>query len=869
MTKENIKTKITTILAIIMLATTTLLVAFPTTTAQEIEYSKTTHAYIGAIPNPVGVNQQVLIHVGITDFLRLYHHGWEGLTVTVTRPDGQTETLGPFRTDSTGGTGTIYLPTMVGTYKFQTHFPEQTYDWEGGISRVTFTGIVNYEASDSEILDVIVQQDPVQYYQGHSLPTEYWNRPIDAQLREWNTISADWVTTPYEYFAPYNDNAPETAHILWTKTLVTGGLAGGTLGPQAYECGDAYEGKFSGSVILAGVLYYNNYESRMPTQEVVAVNLHTGEEMWRRPLLDPAGVSRRLSFGQAFYWDSFNYHGVFGYLWATSGSTWYAFNPISGDWVYTVENVPSGTTMYGPKGEIYRYTLDLNDGWMTLWNSSSTVQPQTSGGSGDGSWRPQGRTFDAAGGIEWNVTIPTDLPGSVSDVAFEDKILGTLPSGTTSNGREDMPMEMWCISVTPGQEGTLLWQKSWQPPPGDMTLSVRSTSFDDEVFVLWAKETRTNYGFSLNTGNLIWGPTASQDYLDIFGSRSAVGYGKFFSVGMSGIVHAYDIKTGNLLWTYRAPDELSEVLWTNQWHIRPLFITDNMMYLGTSEHSPVDPKPRGGAFVCIELDEGDEVWRADGLFRQTDWGGRGIIGDSIIATMDTYDQRIYAIGKGPSAITVAAEPRVIKKGEYNIVEGRVTDVSPGTEDYAIRARFPNGVPAVADESMSEWMLYVYKQFAPPAIVQGVPVKIEIIDPDHEYAWIGTATTDATGKFTYSWIPQKEGPYMIIATFEGSAGYYGSHDLSYLTVESAPAQISIPTYPGYQGPSAQDVANRVVSSLPANPTSEQIGQAVVNQMPAYPETDPVVIPEYTTIDIILVILVAVAIVLCVILLLRKK
>ena len=36
------------------------------------------------------------------------------------------------------------------------------------------------------------------------------------------------------------------------------------------------------------------------------------------------------------------------------------------------------------------------------------------------------------------------------------------------------------------------------------------------------------------------------------------------------------------------------------------------------------------------------------MFRDTRWGGNGIIGDSIIATMDTYDQRVYAIGKGPS-----------------------------------------------------------------------------------------------------------------------------------------------------------------------------------------------------------------------------
>ncbi|GAH04411.1 unnamed protein product, partial [marine sediment metagenome] len=97
--------------------------------------------------------QDVLLHIGIPDFLAVVSDGWEGLTVTVTDPQGGTITLGPYRTDATGGTGAVFTPTMVGIYKLQLHFPEQTYDWEGGVSRVPFKGVVNYEASDSEIVD--------------------------------------------------------------------------------------------------------------------------------------------------------------------------------------------------------------------------------------------------------------------------------------------------------------------------------------------------------------------------------------------------------------------------------------------------------------------------------------------------------------------------------------------------------------------------------------------------------------------------------------------------------------------------------------------------------------------------------------------
>ena len=196
------------------------------------------------------------------------------------------------------------------------------------------------------------------------------------------------------------------------------------------------------------------------------------------------------------------------------------------------------------------------------------------------------------------------------------------------------------------------------------------------------------------------------------------------------------------------------------------------------------------------------------------------------------------------------------------------DVSPGTEDPTIALRFPAGVPAIADENMDSWMTYVYNQFARPTDITGVEVRIQTIDPNGNYAWIGTVTSDPWGNYEYSFIPQMKGTYIVFASFVGSNSYYPSEQSAYLTVGDAPAPYpTIPSYPGYQGPSAQDVANRVVSSLPSDPTPDQIGQAVVNQLPAYPE--PTVVPEYTMIDIVLIILVAIAIVLCIIILMRKK
>src|SRR5665647_2823406 len=70
--------------------------------------TRVTYAFIGATPNPVGVGQETLLHIGITQQHNDVHKGWIGLTVVVTDPSGKETTLGPFNTDPTGGTGYIF-----------------------------------------------------------------------------------------------------------------------------------------------------------------------------------------------------------------------------------------------------------------------------------------------------------------------------------------------------------------------------------------------------------------------------------------------------------------------------------------------------------------------------------------------------------------------------------------------------------------------------------------------------------------------------------------------------------------------------------------------------------------------------------------
>jgi outer membrane protein assembly factor BamB len=794
--------------AIAMLLTLTIaltLVTLPATNAQVPTRNKKTYALCTATPNPIGVGQQVLIWIGISDYLNIYTDGWVGLTVTVTKPDDTVETLGPFRTDSTGSTGTIYTPTMVGTYYFQTHFPAQWFNWTGQAN-------VWYEASDSEKYPLNVTEEPRQYYPGVPLPDFYWDRPINAQAREWANITGDWLwgaaLNNYPYYnwrVSNNAEAPESGHILWTKSVTHGGLAGGDIGTEGYFPGDAYEGYFLDAVIIGGVLYYNRFQAdggTSVTQEVVAVNLKTGEELWTRNW-----NNTRVSFGQVLKYNYFNTQGAYAYLWQVSGSTWKAFDAATGRFEYGMNNVPSGTTpIYGPNNELLIYTVNSAKGWMSMWNSTLVVTSQLSG-SEVGSWvrMRKGQMFNATKGIQYNLTIPVGLPGAILS-ALKDKIVGGIDDAWSNHLailRGDYSQVFWCLSTKPGQEGRLLFNVTWTPP-GQMGSAFVGASSEDGIFIVALKSTRQLVALSLDTGQQLWGPTESQPQVDLFtianyrrGAKS-IGDGRVISGGMGGRIHCYDAKTGDLLWTYDAKQKYTEMQWSENWPLYVSFVTDGKIYLHVAEHSVNQPMPRGAPFICLNETTGEEIWSVN--LRGTHWGGYPIIGDSTIAMFCTYDNRIYALGKGPSAVTVSAPSASIELGESLVITGTVTDTSPGTGEYALTARFPNGVPVVSDESMSEWMQHVYMQFPQPNNVTGVDVTLSVLDSNGNYRDIGTTTSDADGFFKFKWTPDIDGEYTVYASFAGSESYYPSHAVSAFMVDPAPPA---PAEPEPEPPSMTD------------------------------------------------------------------
>jgi outer membrane protein assembly factor BamB len=166
----------------------------------------------------------------------------------------------------------------------------------------------------------------------------------------------------------------------------------------------------------------------------------------------------------------------------------------------------------------------------------------------------------------------------------------------------------------------VLYNATWNSPTdwiqGSKVVEWMAFSSEDKIGTLYDKEGNVNYGVNLETGNLAWGPTTGQHYLDSFEDTKSgarlIYEGKLYSASCSGIVYCYDIKTGKSIWNYSLVTQYSEIQWANEWWCRPLFVSGDKIYVAHYEHSVNDPRPRGAPFVCLNATTGEVIWTIDG-----------------------------------------------------------------------------------------------------------------------------------------------------------------------------------------------------------------------------------------------------------------
>jgi hypothetical protein len=838
---KNTKMKsLAIMIALILVSSTAIsLVSLPTASAHDPPWEIHTTAYVSAQPNPVGVGQEMLIVMLINWVMPgaliqndIRPHGYQ---LTITAPDGtnETNTYDPY--DSGSSRFIKYTPTQTGNYTVSFVYPGEVYNYPNyqathpgiPVSSYYQNGIYNNDTflGSSAQTKFTVQQDPVAKLPGTPLPTEYWTRPIFGQNSDWGLISSNWVSTASSGAAQQDrwqkeGSAPRSAHVMWTTPARFGGWVGGVTDTQAqYYLGFSYEDAYGNPLILNGILYYQEpFNHAGSGGRYRAVNIRTGELLWENPALNER-TALKPSKGQLLDFQQADQHGtVNGLLWAISGSTWIGYDAFSGNWVVNLTGVPSGTEVYTAKNDILRYVINSNAGWIALWNSTAamTNAPASSASYGpDQQIRIVGQVIDASksfvsqgtgdpttagNSYTWNVSLPAGVPTGnkfIVGVIPGDIILMSNSTNINLSAIPVVPTNPWtmfAISDNPDTRGQLLWSKTYQPNPNNYTQMLAWYPIDpiNKVWTMTYADTGERLGFSMTTGEQLWGPVGVPDSdingkgLQYYSSRlGSPAFGNLYVSGYGGQVIAYSMKDGTTLWTWDSPNSGIETPW-GHYPVHIGAFADGMVFAFSGEHSPNTPIYKGYRVYAINATDGTEVWNI------LDWSASGLgtslantaIADGYMTFLNGYDEQVYVIGKGPSATSVEIQNNVAPAGTPVIIQGRVIDISAGTKQDEQASRFPNGVPAVSDASQSAWMSYVYQQQPKPTNVTGVNVSFNVIDSNGNYRSIGTATTDATGTYSLLWTPDIEGAYSVIANFEGSNSYFVSSDQTYFYAAAA-------------------------------------------------------------------------------------
>jgi hypothetical protein len=553
-------------------------------------------------------------------------------------------------------------------------------------------------------------------------------------------------------------------------------------------------------IIIYGLNIYQTYNSAGESgsgfekpQRWIAVDIRTGETVWQRSRGITGNEQLVGAWIQKFH--SIQEYGSFPVLFATGSAIagvamGYLYDPFTGQHCSNVTNVSWGSAIIGDHPDDYRhagglYRYYVTGGNLTCWNSTRLWSG--SPGTGQNNW---------TNGVQWSfnvsATYGADMPTGVRVLSNNVILLQSKPQieGGAYTYYSSNYITLGAVNARTGEK---LWGPVNNTNQWPYTHDLGIYGANEDCISVFDKDTMECYGYSAKDGSKMWGPVSIMQYsttpFDNVEMDTEVYKGVVVIWTFGGNVVGINATTGVIMWHWtRGPADYSSpygiyCLWdfgSESFADGKCFFSEGSMY-----DVPLNPSRR----VAIDVYTGELVWSINS------YSGRapGAIADGYLLEWNSMSNELTCFGKGPTATTVAAGPKVSVDGDSVVVEGMVTDISPGTEAYNREARFPHGVAAVSEESQREWMEYVYMQQAKP-VATGVDVVISVYDPNGNTYDVGTATSDGDGYYGLSFDPEVPGEYIVTAKYAGSESYWGSFAKTHLLVEEAPAASPTPTPP---------------------------------------------------------------------------
>ena len=762
--------------------------------------------FLSVSPNPIGVNQMALVNMWIT-FPSGEGKFMNGYSVVINAPDGTTETVNKQSYVADGTSWFNYIPTQLGVYQFQFFFAGEYYPagyYSNGAYSTTRTGdFANaiYNPSDyvapakSPITYLTVQQQQVMSWSS-PLPTDYWSHPIEPNNREWAAIAGNYpwgesdvgqsaLSVKEEYYGPFIP-AVHTPHIVWQRVSNVAGIIGGETGnyalsgaggtPSVIYMGRAYQ---TVTKSIAGGLFQSYAE---------CYDIQTGQIYY-----DVSTALGGLTPTNIAYWSGVDTSvpgaeaaaGITTDLFTVSGTKLYKVNANTGVASANI-TIPSGlSTMYIRDGYILSF--------QQIYANTSTPAPGiTVTDSTTGylvNWTVQGGASTSATATAAQITaafntrvvdnITVTIPSSYR-TAYQTGGYGAFGAYDPESGISVIQSRfLWggfygssyvAVSMVTGKQ---LWNVT--TPKDSMESAYRPTNGWCRQG-LYIAEMERGYVEAryLNNGQVAWKVDINDYPWGEFWMYDEAAYQDLiFGTGYVGII-AINQTSGKLQWQYADPAIPFETPYTSNTlgnattysvqNIRVLGSgTDAICYVQNSEHTPSQPNTRGWGLIAVNATNGQFLWKITGTNLAA-----GPASSGYLFTSSNYDGTMSVMGKGLSSTSISAPQTAIISGTPVIISGTVMDQSPAQ---------PN-TPAVSEASMAQWMDYIHFQMPIDGLyhnstVTGVPVSLDALDPNNNVVHIGTATSDQSGTYSFTWTPTTTGTYKISASFAGSDSYGSS------------------------------------------------------------------------------------------------
>jgi hypothetical protein len=769
--------------------------------------------------------------------------GWYNISLEITKPDGTIEIVDMPYSDPVGGGYLLYTPTQTGTHSVVAVF--------GGTWKNSSFGNVYWEPMRSASAPFEVSTDPIGGWPEAPPPDSGVVRPVSGASHNYWSYMGNWLGS---YAAKYPNaayggttnnfgwgDAPESAHILWSKSFFpSGSLLDSRFGTEQYTLNHYQDVNFDGyNLIVDGVIHYTPQYTAHQGQGSAAgywgwggLSLYTGEKLFEYTDIDV----HRPDFGQIFLYKSPNQHGGFSYL-IRDGvdlpetvekdprfganqtvtlsnergkDTWEVIDAYTRNRVCWIGNVSDSGRMVNSKiGAITYYDTDREGDqyYLTIWNSTTALSmyaedPPATGGW---QWRPQwgGHSnyiyrwrehrdafHDGNDCFALKVPIPS-LRGPSTDRGQQTASIRVVREGDIvifgtagiNDDRGIVPAWFMGVSLEEGREGQKLWETTFDPPRAEtagaqftagMVLEQVVPEGEGGVVIYENRRVLTYWAYDIRTGELLW-TISEPEQGHYYSMYNTIYDGKMLAWGrIGGHLRAYDLRTGDTVWDYVAGPDGTETPYGNAL-VMDCKVADNKVYFGTSEHSATTPLWRTPGLRCVDATNGQELWKI--LW----WGDDFGIADGILVGWNWFDGQVYGFGKGPSATTVTAPDTEVPLGTSVVIKGTVTDQTPtGERNIHDEMVFTlKDTPAISDEDMAEWMQYMFMEQGFPMDAKGVEVVLYANDNE-----IGRTTSDVSGTFSLTWEPPSEGDYTICAAFEGSRSYGSSSSTTGMTVGPA-------------------------------------------------------------------------------------